>query len=113
MGSIWKFPCEVASNGGGAFVLRYVLGLALVVVPLMLAEFAVGRRGRADAATSMARVVAEEGRSVRWGACGLVGTITSFLILSFHAVVGGRTLADDRRCGRRVPVRVKPWPSGA
>ena len=47
IGSIWKFPYEVGANGGSAFVLFYLLGLALIVVPLMFAEFAIGRRGRA------------------------------------------------------------------
>jgi NSS family neurotransmitter:Na+ symporter len=45
LGSIWKFPYEVGTNGGGMFVLFYVLGLALVVFPLLLTEIAVGRRG--------------------------------------------------------------------
>ena len=44
LGSIWKFPYEVGSNGGGAFVLVYLAGLALVVVPLLFAEFAIGRK---------------------------------------------------------------------
>ena len=51
VGSIWKFPYEVGANGGGAFVLVYVLGIALMVMPLVLAEFAIGHRGQADAAT--------------------------------------------------------------
>ena len=92
VGSIWKFPYEVGSNGGGAFVLVYLLGLALVVVPLMLAEFAIGHRGQADAATSMEIVAAEESVSSRWGVFGLLGAVTAFLILSFYAVVGGWTL---------------------
>jgi SNF family Na+-dependent transporter len=50
LGSIWKFPYEVGANGGGAFVLFYFLGLVPIVFPLMLIEFAIGRRGRADAA---------------------------------------------------------------
>ena len=50
IGSIWKFPYEVGANGGGAFVVVYALGLALVVVPLLLAEFALGRRGGAAGA---------------------------------------------------------------
>ena len=50
LGSIWKFPYEVGANGGGAFVLFYLLGLVLIVFPLMLVEFAIGRRGRSDAA---------------------------------------------------------------
>ena len=81
-----------ARTAVGAFVFVYLLGLALVVVPLMLAEFALGNRGRADAATSVERVAAEESVSKRWGLFGLFGAVTSFLILSFYAVVGGWTL---------------------
>ncbi|MGI9615458.1 MAG: sodium-dependent transporter [Acidimicrobiales bacterium] len=93
VGSIWKFPYEVGANGGGAFVFVYLLGLAVVVVPLMLAEFAIGNRGRADAATSVANVARESSISERWGLFGLLGAVTAFLILSFYAVVGGWTLA--------------------
>ena len=89
IGSIWKFPYEVGANGGGAFVLVYVAGLALVVVPMMLAEFAIGRRGRADAATSIEVTAASEGGSTRWRAVGVFGAATAFLILSFYAVIGG------------------------
>lgn len=92
IGSIWKFPYEVGTNGGGAFVLVYALGLVLVVVPLMFAEFAVGRRGGADCVTSIARVASAERRSSRWQLAGWLGAATSFLILSFYAVIGGWTL---------------------
>lgn len=93
LGSIWKFPYEVGANGGGAFVLFYLLGLALVVLPLMLAEFVIGRRGRGDAATSLARLAAEAGVSARWRLVGWLGIAAGFLILSFYAVIGGWTLA--------------------
>ncbi len=93
IGSIWKFPYEVGANGGGAFVAVYVAGLALVVVPLMLAELAIGRRGRGDAATSLRVVAVGEGASPRWRAVGAVGALTSFLILSYYAVIGGWTLS--------------------
>lgn len=89
IGSIWKFPYEVGANGGGAFVLVYLLGLALVVVPMMLAEFAIGRRGRADAATSIEVAAISESVSPRWRVVGVLGAVTSFLILSFYAVIGG------------------------
>ena len=82
LGSIWKFPYEVGSNGGAGFVLFYLAGLALVVVPLMLVEFAIGRRGGADAAASVAAVAAGHGRSRAWGAIGVLGAFTSWLILS-------------------------------
>jgi NSS family neurotransmitter:Na+ symporter len=102
LGSIWKFPYEVGANGGGAFVLCYVLGLALVVVPLMLAEFALGRRGAADAATSLERAAATYGASPRWSWLGVFGIVTGLLILSFYSVIGGWTLAsvvDTARAG--------------
>ena len=93
IGSIWKFPYEVGANGGGAFVIVYLAGLALVVVPMMLAEFAIGRRGRSDAATSIAIAASSESRSPRWRAVGVFGAATSFLILSFYAVIGGWALS--------------------
>ena len=93
IGSIWKFPYEVGANGGSAFVLFYILGLVLVVVPLMFAEFAIGRRGRADPATSIAAVAATPAAGRWWGMAGMVGILTGFLILSFYAVIGGWTIA--------------------
>lgn len=92
IGSIWKFPYEVGSNGGTAFVLFYLLGLALIVVPLMFAEFAIGRRGGGDAPTSIAAVAASHGAGRAWALAGLLGVVTSFLILSFYSVIGGWTI---------------------
>jgi NSS family neurotransmitter:Na+ symporter len=93
LGSIWKFPYEVGTNGGGTFVLFYLLGLALIVFPLMLVEFAVGRRGRADAVRSIAATADEFGISRHWRLIGAAGIVTSFLILSFYSVIGGWALA--------------------
>lgn len=93
LGSIWKFPYEVGSNGGSAFILFYVAGLVLIVVPLMLAEFAVGRRGRGDAATSIAAVAVAHGSTRAWALAGVLGIVTGFLILSFYSVIGGWTIA--------------------
>jgi neurotransmitter:Na+ symporter, NSS family len=93
LGSIWKFPYEVGENGGAAFVLFYVAGLALVVVPLMLAEFAIGRRGRGDAATSIAVVAAAHGAARGWRWAGVLGVVAGALILSYYSVIGGWTIA--------------------
>jgi NSS family neurotransmitter:Na+ symporter len=92
LGSIWKFPYEVGSNGGGAFVLLYLAGLVVIVVPLMMAEFALGRRGGADPATSLAAIAASRGATRLWGLVGAAGVVTGFLILSYYAVIGGWTL---------------------
>lgn len=92
IGSIWKFPYEVGANGGGVFLLFYLVGLAVVVLPLMLAEFAIGRRGRGDAAGSIAAIAAGVGASRRWAWAGGLGVLTGFLILSFYSVIGGWTI---------------------
>jgi len=102
LGSIWKFPYEVGANGGAAFVALYLAGLALVVVPLLLAEFAIGRRGGADAASSLQSVALASGATGRWSALGVFGIVTGLLILSFYSVIGGWTLAyavDVARAG--------------
>jgi len=100
IGSIWKFPYEVGSNGGAGFVLFYLLGLVLIVVPLMLAEFAIGRRGGADAIRSLALVARASDASPLWAGLGLLGAATGFLVLSFYSVIGGWTICyavDTRR----------------
>jgi NSS family neurotransmitter:Na+ symporter len=93
LGSIWKFPYEVGQNGGGAFLLFYLLGLALVVAPLLFAELVIGRRGRGDAAASIAAVAIEVQRTKRWGWIGFLAIATGFLLLSYYAVIGGLTAA--------------------
>jgi NSS family neurotransmitter:Na+ symporter len=127
LGSIWKFPYEVGANGGGAFVLFYLGGLALIVVPLLFAEFAIGRRGRGDAAASIAAVAADCGASRAWAWLGVGGIVTGLLILSFYSVIGGWALAyavetlhaglpgtDPRAVqGRFDALLASPWRMGA
>lgn len=105
IGSIWKFPYELGANGGSAFLLAYLAGLVLIVIPLMLAEFAIGRRGRGDPVTALEAVAEESGASRRWGLAGLLGVLCGVLILSFYSVIGGWTI------GQAVEVIVHGLPS--
>jgi len=93
LGSIWKFPYEAGENGGGAFLLFYLIGLLFVVAPLLVAEFVIGRRARRDAVSSVSTLAVEAGRSPRWALIGLLAVATGFLILSYYAVFGGLTAA--------------------
>jgi NSS family neurotransmitter:Na+ symporter len=93
LGSIWKFPYEVGTNGGAAFVLFYVAGLALAVVPLMLAEFAIGRRAAGDAVTSLEQLAAAHGAPAAWRWVGVLAVAAGALILSYYSVIAGWTLA--------------------
>ncbi len=92
IGSIWKFPYEVGSNGGSAFVLFYLIGIVLIVLPLMFVEFAIGRRGGSDAVGSIAAVAKAYGLNRAWILVGILGVISGFLILTFYAVIGGWAL---------------------
>ena len=49
MGKIWKFPYTAGSNGGGTFVLIYLVAIVLISLPILVAELAIGRRGQAAA----------------------------------------------------------------
>ena len=91
--SIWKFPYEAGTNGGGGFVIFYLLGLGLIVFPLMLVEFAIGRRGRSHAVGSITAVAIASGASRLWAVIGVVGVVGAVLILSFYSVIGGWALA--------------------
>ena len=89
LGNIWKFPYIMGEYGGGAFVLVYLVCIAAIGVPVMIAEVMIGRRGRLSPINSM-RVLAEESDgSRRWGGVGLLATAAAFLILSFYSVIAG------------------------
>lgn len=93
LGNIWKFPYITGENGGGAFVLLYLLCILLVGVPVMMAEVMLGREGRRSPINTM-RQLSHKYNAPRWFAgIGWMGAITGFLILSFYSVIAGWTLS--------------------
>lgn len=93
LGNIWKFPYITGENGGGAFVLVYLCCIALIGIPLMIAEVLIGRRGNSSPTRSFQTLAADSGQSRHWGLVGTSGIMASFLILSFYSVIGGWALA--------------------
>ncbi|RWU12161.1 sodium-dependent transporter [Pseudidiomarina gelatinasegens] len=93
LGNIWKFPYITGENGGGAFVLVYLLCIAGIGIPIMIAEIIIGRRGRHSPGYAARQVARESGRSKAWQITGWVGMATGFLVLSFYAVIAGWALA--------------------
>ncbi len=87
LGNIWKFPYTAGENGGGAFVLIYLIFVALIGFSVMLAEFAVGRR------KNLAAVGAYKSVDKRWTFAGVLGVLSGLLIMGFYPVVGGWALA--------------------
>ena len=90
LGNIWKFPYLTGSNGGAAFVLTYLLAVALVGLPVMTVEHVIGRRMRLDAVRAYARVV--PGQRF-WSAIGWAGLVAAVLIMSFYTDVAGWVFA--------------------
>ncbi|MDE0743169.1 MAG: sodium-dependent transporter [Woeseiaceae bacterium] len=92
LGNIWKFPYMAGQNGGGAFVLVYLLFVFLIGMPVMMSEILIGRRGRRNPVATMALLGEEEGGSKHWKWVGALGVITAMLILSYYSVIAGWTL---------------------
>lgn len=89
LGNIWKFPYMAGENGGGAFVLIYLMFIFAIGIPVMLAEILLGRRGRASPINSMHQLADEAGATPFWGGIGWLGVLAGLLILSFYSVVAG------------------------
>ncbi len=89
LGNIWKFPYMTGENGGGAFVLVYLLCIFLIGVPIMMAEVMLGRRGRRNPVDTMKHLAAEAGHSQLWKFLGWMGIAAGFLILSYYSVIAG------------------------
>ena len=92
LGNIWKFPYITGSSGGGAFVIVYLVAVALVAVPILMAELMLGRSGGQSPPTAMLMNAEKESRSRWWSGVGWLGAGAGFLVLSFYSVVGGWVL---------------------
>ena len=93
LGNIWKFPYIAGEYGGGAFVLVYLFCVALIGIPIMMAEVMLGRRGRQSPINTMRTLAKDEGRHGIWSWIGWMGVLAGFLILSYYSVIAGWALA--------------------
>jgi neurotransmitter:Na+ symporter, NSS family len=93
LGNIWKFPYIAGENGGGAFVLIYILCVLFIGIPIMLAEVYLGKRGRLNPIASIKYIADKENRSKNWKVIGLLGITAGILILSYYGVIAGWTMA--------------------
>lgn len=101
LGNIWRFPTECGSNGGAAFILVYLACVFLLAMPVMVAEFVMGRASRSNTVGSYA--VLAPGKP--WIVSGFMGVLAGFLVLSYYSVVAGWTLDytfESLSCGLMV-----------
>lgn len=88
LGNVWRFPAETHTNGGSAFLLLYILCVLVLGIPVMLAEFSLGRGSRADAIGAFVKLAPGK----KWWIVGSCAVLASYLILSYYMVVAGWTL---------------------
>jgi len=93
LGNIWKFPYVAGNNGGGAFVILYLICTLLVGIPAMIAELLIGRHGRQNAVNTLSTLAKQAGHSKRWAGLGWLGSLTLLMVLSFYSVVSGWSIA--------------------
>ena len=98
LGSIWRLPYLVGSNGGSAFISVFVVACLMIATPLLVAEFLIGRRARLSPPEAAGVVARESGLSSKWNAIGVLGTIAAFAIISYYTVIAGWVLAYTWKC---------------
>ncbi len=89
LGNVWRFPAETQANGGAVFLIIYIACVFLLGIPVMTAEFSLGRGGNSDATGAFRNVTPDR---KGWWAVGALAILASYLILSFYMVVSGWTL---------------------
>ncbi len=86
LGSIWRFPYMAGEHGGAAFLLVYLLCVFVVGIPVMLGEFAVGRK------TKMNAVGGYRSLSKPWRWLGYCGVLGAMFISGYYYIVAGWSL---------------------
>ncbi|MCE0494363.1 sodium-dependent transporter [Vibrio salinus] len=89
LGNIWGFPTQAASNGGGAFLLVYLILIAVVAFPMLVVELAIGRHGQANPIDSMRKLTDSSGIKPLAAGVGWLGLCVPTAVLSFYSIVGG------------------------
>jgi len=89
LGNIWKFPYVTGENGGGLFVLIYLVSIALVGLPIMMGEIVIGRSSQKSPVGAFVELAGEDSN---WKILGALGVFTGFIILSYYSVVAGWAL---------------------
>ena len=88
LGNVWRFPFVVGRNGGAAFVIVYVLFLALLGFPMLVAELALGRASRQGVSGAMRELAAARHRKF-WTGVGRVVFAGNFLLMIYYTDVAG------------------------
>ncbi|MCA9681610.1 MAG: sodium-dependent transporter [Myxococcales bacterium] len=89
LGNVWKFPYITGENGGGLFVIIYLVCIVFVGLPIMIGEVMLGRMTARSPVGAFRKLAGEKSP---WQAVGWVGVVAGFVILSYYSVVAGWAL---------------------
>lgn len=96
LGNVWGFTYVAGKNGGGGFVLIYLLALMFVAAPAFMAELLLGRMGKASPPNALGKLQAQAGRQtprfLHWPFIGWMGLVGTLMVLSFYAVIAGQAM---------------------
>ena len=84
LGNVWRFPFMTGQNGGAVFIILYFGCILLLGIPGMVSEFIIGRHAQANAYRAYGKMGGKA-----WRFVGVLGILTSIIILGFYAVVAG------------------------
>lgn len=93
LGNFWRFPYTAGENGGGAFIAIYLVCVLAIGLPLLVAEYSIGRKSGMSAIEGVQTMAKDAGRSQYWGIATWVGSMTAFFILTFYMVISVWILA--------------------
>lgn len=102
LGNIWMFPYFTGVNGGGAFVLIYLLCVIIIGLPIMMAEALIGQKAQKNPIDALATLAHDAKASKLWPLLGVAGALSLIIMLSFYSVVSGWSLAYLMRSAQNV-----------
>ncbi|WP_444684090.1 sodium-dependent transporter [Alkalicoccus luteus] len=88
LGNIWRFSYVAGESGGAAFLLIYILCIIAIGLPILMAEFTIGRRAQLDVVGSFQSLAPGK----PWVIAGFMGVASAFIILAFYGVAAGWSL---------------------
>lgn len=88
-GATWRFPYLVGENGGGAYVLTFIIAMIVIGIPMILAENVIGRRAHKNSLDAFDPQYQHKSFSKAWKILGYMGLIGCFGIIAYYMVLGG------------------------
>lgn len=93
LGNFWRFPYTAGENGGGAFIIIYLICVLLIGLPVLIGELSLGRKAGMSSVEGIQSLARKAGKSDNWGIMGWLGVFASTFIVSFYMVISAWILA--------------------